>query len=57
MQTYARATEDLDVVIGGRVTLLSRTSLQPGSAALPEQRQDILLACYPRVIAKVGQDQ
>lgn len=29
MQAYARATEPVDIVIGGRVTLSSRTSLNP----------------------------
>lgn len=29
MQAYARATESVDIVIGGRVTLSSRTSLNP----------------------------
>jgi Asp-tRNA(Asn)/Glu-tRNA(Gln) amidotransferase A subunit family amidase len=29
MEAYARATQDVDIVIGGRVTLASRTSLNP----------------------------
>ena len=29
MEAYARATRDVDIVIGGRVTLASRTSLNP----------------------------
>ena len=29
MESYARATRDVDIVIGGRVTLASRTSLNP----------------------------